>query len=148
MNAFLLIVRLRGAKGINVLFYTLFKMNVLYEDLFSFKKYFLQVDRQLFLMGTSSNKLGAKNRILESFIPICIIYTGLLYYLSVARNSSLFAHLQGAAIFLEILMLSSVAQLGYISCLDLQQRFFRINKAICKLQEVKNINFESSHSTV
>jgi hypothetical protein len=96
---------------------------------------FLQVDRHLILLGTKI-KPSAKNMVLETFIPIYIIFTGLLYHLSGSMNSSWMANLQSIAIFLEILILSAIAQLGYISCLDLQQRFCLINKAICKLQEV------------
>jgi hypothetical protein len=94
-----------------------------------YKKF--QVDRQLLLLGISI-KLTAKSKILESFIPICIIFTGLLYHLSGARKGSLMGNLQAIAMFLEILILSSIAQLGYICCSDLQDRFCHINYASCR----------------
>jgi hypothetical protein len=81
-------------------------------------------------------KLSAKTKVLESFMPMMMIFTGLLYHLSGIQHSNLLGKLQGAAMCLQILILSSVAHLGYICCSDLQERFCHINNAIGKLQEV------------
>jgi hypothetical protein len=90
----------------------------------------------------STIKISAKTKVLEAFIPILIIVTGTFYYLSGSSAATeLVAKLQGASICLQLIILGSIAQLGYISCLDLQQRFCCINKAIFKLQEVLRTNY-------